>query len=306
MTKLLMKFKSMKEVTPKAASLMQMLHGHLNGPDKPRYFKTVHASELTRDEGFCPRTYALADLTGTTSKKQWLTTSEQVTFQMGRDSQDAIVSWFADMGKAVGDWKCRGCGHLHEFQKRPLKCEQCPSTGFKPEEVRFLSTKNGASCGIDMLVDMDEDLLIPVELKTMGKDQFKKLKAPLAEHRLRTNLYLRLISESDHPMAKRVNTSKARVLYVEKGGYGMLNGNLADWGIKERFSPFREYTITRDDKQTQDLAKRAKVVKDYRAGKVGVPRGICMTALSERAKHCQFKGVCFSGEHPQTYDWTKA
>lgn len=137
---------------------------------------------------------------------------------MGTDLQDAIVHHFADMGRAVGHWKCTACGKVHQFCKRPGKCENCGCKGFKPEEVRFQSAISGASCGVDMLVQLGGPKLFPVELKTMIKDQFAELVAPLQEHRLRTNLYLRLISESEQPWSNLVSTEEARVLYVCKGG----------------------------------------------------------------------------------------
>ena len=39
-------------------------------------------------------------------KDRWLTTSETVTFDMGRDLEKRVVNAFADMGKAVCHWKC--------------------------------------------------------------------------------------------------------------------------------------------------------------------------------------------------------
>ena len=165
-------------------SVKYLLHSHLNGPDPARPMSRMHASELTKPEGFCPRHYALADVTKTKPKDNWLTTSEEVTFHIGRVLQDAVVNWFADMGKAFCHWKCQGCGHVHEFQLRPMKCVSCGSKNFWPKEVRFESAETGASCGVDMLVALGEKKLKPVELKTMDKDQFKELKGPLAEHRL--------------------------------------------------------------------------------------------------------------------------
>ena len=284
-------------------SIKYLLHRHLSGFDPARPLSRVHASELTKEEGFCPRFYALADVTQAKAKDRWLTTSEEVTFHMGRVLQDSVVNWFADMGKAIGHWKCMGCGTMHEFVTRPEKCKVCGIKAFHPEEVRFQSALNGASCGVDMLVGMGEPKLRPVELKTMDKDQFKALLAPLAEHKLRTNLYLRLIEESPHPWSKNVSTEKATIMYISKGGYGCADPDMAKWGLSDKFSPFKEFTITRDDKQTNDLVARAKAVTDFRAGKVGMPTGICPSALSKRAHFCKLKTTCFSGDHPPKHDW---
>jgi hypothetical protein len=262
----------------------------------------VHASELTRAEGFCPRFYALADASKARLKDQWLGAADVATFQLGRMWQDSIVHWFADMGHAVGHWKCLACNQLHEFQKRPARCAGCGSRAFRPEEVRFESAVSGASGGIDMMVDVGDPLLLPVEIKSMAKDQFKELLAPLAEHRLRTALYLRLIDESEHHWSSLVQTDRAKVLYVCKGGY-VADPELRRWGLADRYSPFKEFDVGRDDAQTDEPSRRARVVKDYRSGQVPMPAGICSNALARRARQCPLCKVCFSGDHPPGYHW---
>jgi hypothetical protein len=285
-------------------SMTFLLHNFLGGMDKSRSLSIIHASDVTKPEGFCPRYFALHDVTKTKPKDNYLSTSENVTYQMGRDLQDNVVHWFADMGKAIGHWKCVNCNQLHEFCKRPFKCKHCGCHVFKPEEVRFKSEISGTSCGVDMLITLGGPKLIPVELKTMDKDLFKELKAPLAEHRLRTNLYLRLIEESKHPFAKMIDTKTAQILYVSKGGYGCASPQLKGWGVTEAFSPFKDYEIKRDDSATTPLVKRAKVVKDFRDGLVGMPCGICSTALVKRALSCSKKTACFSGDYPAQFDWS--
>ena len=154
-----------------------------------------------------------------------------------------------------------------------------------------------------MLLAMGEPKLRPVEIKTMDKDQFKTLVAPLAEHKLRTTYYLRIIAESDHSWATMVSTERSTILYVSKGGYGCQDDTLKGWGLREQFSPFKEFTVERNDAMTEALDRRAKVVKDFRDGKVGMPHGLCVTALSKRAKFCPQRAACFSGEHPPVYNW---
>jgi hypothetical protein len=284
------------------ASLRYWLHNHLNIQQPARSNDPVHASSLTKPEGFCPRYYALLD---TTQAKEWpefLDTSMNVTFAIGRWMQDWIVHQFADMGKAVCDWECVSCGNITYVGKRPLVCEtpDCHCKSFKPIEMRFISKVTGASCGVDMLVELGSGKLRPVEIKTIAPEPYKALVAPLAEHRLRTNLYLRIIEESE---VEGVDTDLALVLYISKGGYGCLAPDLAPMGIKERFSPFKEFIIKRNDNDTEAPSARAKVVKDFRAGEVGMPRGICPTALTKRACVCSLKDVCFSGDYPPVYDW---
>jgi hypothetical protein len=289
-----------------AASLMPthsvkyLLHQHLTGYEIARPIKNVHASELTK--GLCPRYYAILDKEPKLLRDNWLSTSENVTYRIGRELQDAVVHWLADQDKAITDWKCRACDDLYMLQKRPKKC-QCGCSKFDPQEHRFASELSGASCGVDVLVQFGAGKLRVVEIKTMDKDQFKALQMPLAEHRLRTNLYLRLIAESGLDVVEQIDTQVATVLYVSKGGYGCADPTLKQMGIGDSFSPFKEFVIQRDDKATDAMMQRAKVVLDYRKKKVGMPCGICATAMEPAAKKCSAVKACFSGQYPAEYEW---
>ena len=295
-------FHKAKDVMP-VHSLKFQLHKHLGGYDPARPLKNIHASELTKPEGFCPRAYALHDVTDIKPKDRWLNTSLNLTFRIGRMVQDSLVNDFADMGKAISHWECTSCHKLHEFQMRPLKCVKCFNKSFIPKEVRFISDVTGASAGIDMLVAVGKQKLTPVEIKTINPEDFKALVMPLSEHRQRTSLYLRIISESVHPWSGMVDSQSAIVLYVSKGGFGVADPLPKQWGMYEGFSPFKEWTVERDDALCAEPSRRAKVVKDFRAGLIGMPCGLCSTAMAKRALGCEWKAPCFSGAHPAVHDW---
>lgn len=285
-------------------SLTSLLHEHLTDFDTHRGVERLHASELTKPEGFCPRFFILAHHNKKLLRDRWLTAPEAVTFKMGRDLQDSVVHWFADMkpSRAIGDWLCYGCKTLHQFCKRPAKCE-CGCDSFKPEEVRFISYATGASCGIDMMADMGNPLLTITEIKTMDKDMFKDLKAPLAEHRERTNLYLRLVADSTHPLKDKVNTTQARILYVAKSFGTLQKDKLKSLNIAGAFSPFKEYIVDRDDSLTDHLMERAAIVKLWKDKVIGMPSGLCATSFDKRAGSCPGVKDCFSGKHPVEFEW---
>jgi hypothetical protein len=100
-----------------------------------------------------------------------------------------------------------------------------------------------------------------------------------------------------------VSTERATILYVSKGGYGCADDSLKGWGIKEQFSPFKEFEIARNDAATQYLSDRAKIVKDFREGKTAMPHGLCATAMSKRAKGCSQVAACWSGKFPPGHKW---
>lgn len=287
-------------------TLKFQLHRHLATFDPHRGTDTIHASELTKEGGICPRFYAINSLLGDELPARSTTASENATWEIGRLWQDKIVHYYSDIGIGISNWQCdnKNCKLLYKFGRRPAECVRCGCTSFTPKEPRFTSAKNGASCGVDMLVRFDEgEQWEAVEIKTIDPAEFKKLAAPLAEHRLRTNFYLRIIAESDEPKAKLINKKKARIFYTSKGGYGISDMEVRKWGLGEYFSPFKEFEVTRDDKQTNFMAERSKVAFDFSQGKVGMPCGICDTAFDDRAKTCPRKKDCFSGEFPGVYDW---
>jgi hypothetical protein len=136
-----------------------------------------------------------------------------------------------------------------------------------------------------------------VEIKTIKGDDFKTLAAPLAEHRLRTALYLRIVSQSDHVMAGHVDDQVATVLYLSKG-HGIADPSLKAMGVNESLSPFKEFQVYRDDAMTDPLVKSAAAYTAWRKGQEGMPAGVCASMTDKRAKTCQVAQYCFGGLFP--------
>jgi hypothetical protein len=279
--------------------LKHFLHSSLAGEREARSLATIHASEVTReDPKFCPREIALLDITGKKRESEFLSTSMSVVFELGWRIQYMVTDWLASI--AVGDWTCRKCRNVAAFCSRPSACGKCGSSvRWDYEECRFESTVTGISAGIDVLVQLDGPALGVVEIKSIDKDKFKTLVAPLAEHRLRTNLYLRVIAESGESHRRHlIDTTKACVLYVSKGGYGVKDTSLKEAGLVDGgYSPFKEFTVERNDEETDEVCTRAKLAHDFRASKV-MPGGVCETSFCPRAKSCPVLKECFSGSYP--------
>lgn len=287
-----MKFaKALSNHMPKQFSLKKHLHEHMGGFEKARPITMLHASELTKTPEFCPRAYALMESYEVTPPAQYVETSLRYTYDMGRMLEQSLrESWAGDI--TVGDWNCGGCGKTYEFQFRPHKCS-CGAKQFKYRELRFTSVPTGASGGMDLLVRLPGyQKATLVEAKSMEKDAWADLKAPLAEHRLRTNLYLRLIEESDNPNKKFIMLDRAIILYMVKG-FGKKDPELSKLGIKEGFSPFKEYVISRDDSQTDALMARAKQWNQWKLGTGLLPDPICLSRDEYRACKCPVVQQCF-------------
>lgn len=277
------------------------LHARLAGWRPGRSPALVHASEITRGEpAYCIRAAALLDLEPQPPAGEHLSTSQALTFAIGRLVQDQVIHWLSDAAVAVSDWRCLACGARSRRCARPPRCAHCACSAFEPEEIRLESATSGISGGFDVLFRASDGRLRIVEIKTIESEAFKRLVAPLAEHRLRTNLYLRIAAEAGDPWTAGLDLATASILYVSKGGWGTRDPTLAH----ERFSPFKEFLVARDDAATQVLHERAVRLKRFRsrvaAGdrEAGVPQGICTTRFARRAAMCRMAVLCFSGKYP--------
>lgn len=279
-------------------TLRERLHRHLASPHEDgRPMTTLHASSVTKDSpAFCPREVALMLTLKRPPKPERISTSLRVTWDIGRYVEAQVAEWFAELGLAVGDWKCLHCGTEHKMCRRPEHC-RVPSCGhrrFKYVELRVESAKTGVSCGIDLLLSMPgADKLRVVEIKSIDKDQFKTQVAPLAEHKARTQLYLRCVAESKDPRTKLIASDYGLVLYVSKGGFGRSCPETGTWDFwDDGYSPFNEYVVERDDTAIAVYVNLAMQLRAWRTDGVTPPR-ICGSSLDKRGGQCAVHGPCW-------------
>jgi hypothetical protein len=295
----------LKALAPKTVSLKFEIHKRLAGWEEPRPHFPLRASDLMKtDSEFCPREHAFMDMGLVKKRATFVGTSLRMTFNHGKFMEEKIrEEYLRDL--AVGNWVCGVCGKEHPtFGKAPLvTCSSCSFLNWKYIEPRFADDYAGVSGGVDVLLDIGQPKLLLTEIKTMAPDMFKTLAAPLAEHKLRTSLYLYLASVSTWNPASRINTKEARILYVSKS-FGFKDDTLRAAGIKDAaFSPFKEFTIKRDDSLLKGSLSKSRAIKVWRDTKTGMPCGICPNGLTKRAQTCPANAVCFSGKFPSTLTW---
>ena len=281
--------------------IKEMIHARVGGSEPARGQKTIHASDLTKENPtYCPRAVRLMEVADPPKRRpsQFLPVATAITFNEGRDKQARLNNdWLVDV--MWGSWKCLHCGNEIEWSKKPkLPCEVCEARLWEYREPRIIDYISKTSGGIDAVVDVGKEKLHIVECKIMKADQFKTLLAPLSEHRVRTKLYLRQIAGSRQPYAKELETNFAHILYIMRG-----HGYKQDDGI---ISPFKEYIVERDDKEIQHFIGMAHALTLSR--KKGLqdhfPAGVCNTQMCGRAKHCPVAKTCFSS-HTATISWMK-
>ncbi len=268
--------------------IIDILRKNMGGWEKARDHTEVHASDVTKD-GFCPKQLALLDITGKKKKDQYVSTALRATFDVGNDISDLVRErWLGQ--SAQGFWKCRRCSHKSAFGIKPsTKCTHGGQCDYKYVEARFYSSQYDISGSVDVFTDVEEPKLIVTELKIITPVDFETLVAPLAEHRIRTNLYMRLVEEDEGILKHRINLKRAKVLYVSRA-YGKKHE-----GYNE-ILPFKEFEVERNDTSLEPMLKLATQAKAYKETGV-IPIGICPTALTSTAKGCSVCTECFSGAY---------
>lgn len=299
-----MSIEALKKLAQKAyeptGSIVEILNKEIKGFRPARGYDTIHASDLTKSD-FCPRMVALLDITGAKPKDEYLDAALAMTFDVGNATADLMTNKWAGQ-RVIGNWECKTCGAVKHFCPKPKNAvnEGCSHPKedklvchWRHREIRFVHPEYKFSGSIDMLFDMGEKkLLMPVELKIVKPDEFETLAMPLAEHRLRTSLYLKLIAESNHPEKDSINQQEARVLYVSRG-YGKKHA------VLQKVLPMKEFAVKRDDGALLPYLQKAQAVTLFRDKKL-IPKGICETSFVPRAKSCGVCAACFGGKYPAT------
>lgn len=286
-------------------SIKLRIHAVAAGSEPARPHDTIHASELTKEDEFCPREYALLQITGRKRRPQFIGTALRLTFDHGRALEYNLRNVYL-RDRAFGDWVCGVCGQSHgEPSLVPSEpCSKCGYTRWEYNELRFKCPYTGASGGVDMLYLADDGLLRLVEIKSIDKDEFKSLLAPYAEHRVRTNMYMRIV-ESGGYLKGKVVLDEAHVLYVSKS-FGFKDESMKEAGLKDTaFSPIKEFIIPRDDSLSQTPLVKAGIVTKFREGGCGIPAGVCPHALHRRAEKCSCVTACFGNKYPPTCTWSE-
>lgn len=291
----------MKFLSPMAdaeVSVVDLLHQELETVEPARAIGVLHASALTRQQRtFCPREVALCKLTGKKPYPAKVDTPMNVTFCEGKDKQARFNNhWLR--GRMVGHWECGHCAYVHEFCRYPGKCGKCGYETLKYKEVIFYHKSTMAQGSVDALLYVGKPRLWPIEFKIMAPDEWDKLKAPLAEHRARSKLYLELIDSGNQPLyAKHINCERMHIIYCSRG-YGKMDK------AKKRISPFKEFVVNRDPKEANTYLSMAWAVTEAKKTEWQTfPEGVCSAITDSRTHGCPVVKECFGGNFPATIKW---
>lgn len=261
-------------------SLIEALVRNLGRKYPERSHKTVHASDVTKDD-FCARQYLLMDAHNVSAPDRFINAGLKATFDVGEATAALVVKWMGQ--RAWGKWVSHDGASTIPFGTMP---DGVYGKDWHYHEVKFMG-----SCAVSGSIDLIADLGHPkkriVELKIMKVDDFDKLAAPLAEHRLRTQLYLHLIATSENPLRFLLDTDEAHILYVSRG-FGKKNEDVG------QIVPFKEFTVKRDDQAVAEYIERGNMVKTCRKQKTIPVIKVCDNIMCPTAKKCPVRQQCWS------------
>lgn len=283
-----MKFlKTATDRAKKIGGVKDLIHREVGGYEPARRRVEIHASDLTKDLEYCPREVRLMELMDKKQKDEWIPGNLRLTWDEGVMKQYQLNNvYLKDF--MVGQWECL-CGCVSDWRVgSPEMCTKClQENDWEYQEPFFIDPISEAQGSVDSLIKLPgHKKLRMTEVKIMATSMFKTLKAPLAEHKLRTLLYLALIARSEHEHKNEIDTHKASILYWLRG-HGVKDEN-------GEISPFKEFVIKRDDDAVGHLFEKARALTVSR-GCSTLPGQICIHQMCPRAEKCPVSRECFAG-----------
>jgi hypothetical protein len=291
-----------KKKVDKSTLLMDHLHNAMYDTEKPRSQKQIHASHVTNE--FCPRELIIVERDKVQLKAHPVPPPLRYTFDEGNDKQYRFNNdWMRPYH--YGHWKCRICATEHtgyhpKDDPENDTSESCyaPEHQWEYQEMVFKDPVSGIIGSVDSILKLSSaDPFLMVELKIMKGEDFRDLIAPLAEHTLRTMLYLYLIAhDKKNQMRKKMDLTKAHVLYMARG-YGYKH---ADHGV----SPFKDFVVERNDALVMPYVNKGYAATIARKEKL-LPMRVCDSMTCPRAKKCPVSKQCWS-QPAGTLSWANA
>ena len=245
----------------------------------------IHVSSLV---DLCPRQYYLAHEHGTEDYGDHLgrsfTGGLLVTFALGRAIDKFVKERVVEATRRrgmFGMWTCK-CG----FSARTglyvaERCERCRGpTDVYNEPV--LRNEEWRITGRPDITLMDSNgHMLPIEVKSMARDRWEHLDAPLANDILQTLLYRWMYAQEG-----RLVHTHVVVLYVSKEfRYG---------------SPYKEFQVDAETAPCRSMLALAlglaAQARDARDSHAPPARELCSGVTCTRARNCPVQALCFGME----------
>ena len=231
-------------------------------------------------------------------KYEYVDANGSVIFDIGNELHRVVQNHSRYLGdKIYGRWKCLACNTIlnKQLMPKPPECTVCGANHNAIQyEEKFLYIKwLTAHPDAYVMSPTTKKHLIVGEIKTIDKDAFKDLVAPIADHVYQVNGYMLLseiISKQEH-WEIPFNSDEAYIYYFSKGHAGRQN------------YPVKIFTIKKQKAIVEDIIARVKLYRESYDPKTKTikslpdPVSACLGAKwsNYRAINCNVKPYCVAG-----------
>ena len=251
----------------------------------------LHVSTLVHNP--CPRKLMLLQ-TAEEVRRERHFSPDRIVHTLGRAAEHHVRTQYIESvgySGVLGKWVCP-CGETQsEPYFSPTPCRVCRKATIIYKELTLLDHDARIVGGVDFLIAGQDDLLVPVEIKSMRIAEFMERRGetnsspfrPVAEHIAQVSAYHKLsgIRFGEHRMAPF-----SLIYYVAKDypRYGII--------------PYATVLVDMQDEAPQrwqrDLWALARELWAARSTERLPGRlGVCTSALASAAKACECVGPCF-------------
>jgi hypothetical protein len=239
----------------------------------------IHLSSLL---DACAREHVLAKRFGSPSA-QVVTGGHKVVWRMGRAAEahirDAVITARNKRG-VYGKWVCR-CGYSEHIGEHPSRqsCQRCSHGLNTYKEPWLLDRVHEIGGSPDLSLLLGRSMLV-IEIKSMNKEDFDKLTAPLPDHIIQACGYRRIYRDMGFAVFDTV-----RIFYVRKEFL---------WGGRGKI--YKEFTVDASawDRQVDRLFSEGLSIAEHsRAGTLPDRLSLCHSLGAARAKKCSMCVGCF-------------
>jgi hypothetical protein len=237
----------------------------------------IHSSSL---DNFCARRAAIFDKNNSTPR-EYVQGAMKIVWKMGRAVEEHIrEALISSLGKKNfhGQWECK-CGKTKHIGLWADKdCQVCGTKTNNYKELTIYNEEYKIANNPDLVAVSKNNQKIIIEIKSMNKEDFDELEAPLSSHVRQANRYVRFSR-----MNGSVTSGKVTIVYARK-----------DYKYSGVYKPFvvDVDTVALETAFLEEL-DQAKKLREYFKTSELPEREFCVSAMSPMAKKCLACNDCF-------------
>lgn len=271
--------KSAAELESSQPPIDSLVYNRLMRTERDRDCDPIHASDLTKKD-FCAREIWLRRHHEILGRERFIPAQLGWAFKFGDFLNDVLTNDIL-RDTIYGEWECDRCHHRYVGMAKD-KCTKCANGRYKYREIVMTDAGLRVISSKDLFLAHNNALLMH-EIKSMDKDEFRNIKAPLPEHQERTHLYMYLVR-------RNIAQYKALEKFLDRN-YFYISYFCKCVGLKHKdtgkVTPVRTFKLKYDPKIAAPFVERARLV----AGKT-IPPPISEKRAHKHCRECTAKQLC--------------